>query len=139
MKNVLLIAAAAAALVGCQKAATKSDQPAAPEASNSAASAPAGTVAAMTTANGSTPGTFEVITKDGKKGHTVLNADGTYVDTDPSGKATKGTWNVTGGKTCFDPEGKEGPSCYAETAVGADGSFTATSDKGEKVTVKKIS
>ena len=135
MKNMLLIAAAAAALIGCQKAANKSEPPAAPEASNSAATAPT----AMTTANGSTPGTYEVVTKDGKKGHTVLNADGTYVDTDPSGKVTKGTWTVTGGKTCFDPEGTEGPACYAESTVGADGSFTATSVMGEKVTVTKVS
>ena len=135
MKHLLLVAAAAAALVGCQKPAAQSNQ----AASNAAATpAPAPAPAAMVTANGSTPGTYEVTTKDGKKGHTVLNADGTYVDTDPGGKETKGTWNVTGGKTCFDPEGAEGPACYAETAVGADGSFTATSDKGETVTVKKV-
>ena len=136
MKQLLLVAAAAAALVGCQKAADQTNQ----AASNAATTpAPAPAPAAMVTANGSTPGTFEVTTKDGKKGHTVLNADGTYMDTDPSGKETKGTWNVTGGKTCFDPDGAEGPACYAESAVGADGSFTATSEKGEKVTVKKVS
>jgi hypothetical protein len=136
MKHLLLVAAAAAALVGCQKPADQSNQ----TATNAATMpAPAPVAAAMVTANGSTPGTFEVTTKDGKTGHTVLNADGTYVDTDPKGKETKGTWNVTGGKTCFDPEGAEGPACYAETAVAADGSFTATSDKGEKVTVKKVS
>ena len=84
-------------------------------------------------------GTYDATMKDGTKSKTVLNADGTYVDTDPKGKETKGTWNVTGGKTCFDPEGAEGPMCYTESAVGADGSFTATSDKGEAVTVKKVS
>jgi hypothetical protein len=45
---------------------------------------------------------------------------------------------VADGKTCFDPDGDEGPTCYTETAVGADGSFTATPDKGDPVTVKKI-
>jgi hypothetical protein len=139
MKNALLVAAAIAALGGCQKPATTSNETNETAAANSAATAPAPAPAAMVTANGSTPGTYEVTTKDGKKGHTVLNADGTYVDTDPSGKETKGAWNVTGGKTCFDPEGAEGPACYTEGAVGADGSFTATSDKGEKVTVKKVS
>jgi hypothetical protein len=93
----------------------------------------------MVTANGSTPGTFEVTMKDGKKGQSVLNADGTYVDKDASGKETAhGTWNVTNGKTCFDPAGNEGPECFTETAVGADGTFTATSDK-RVVTVKKVS
>ena len=134
MKHVLLLAAAAATLVGCQKAADKSEA----NASNTAAMAPAPTPAAMVTANGSTPGTYEVILKDGTKGHSTLNADGTYTDTDPKGKETKGTWHVTDGKTCFDPDGAEGPSCYSEGAVGADGSFTATSDKGESVTVKKV-
>jgi hypothetical protein len=138
MKNALLITAAVVALAGCQKAATNSENAAASAASNAAEPAPAAAPAAMVTANGSTPGTFEVTSKDGK-GTTVLNADGTYSDTDPKGKETKGTWNVTGGKTCFDPEGSEGPACYTESAVGADGSFAATSDKGEKVTVKKVS
>jgi len=128
-----LIAAAAAALVGCQKAADTSNETAAPAASNSA------TAAAMTTANGSGPGTYEVTNKDGTKAQSILNADGSYSDVDASGKVTaKGTWNVTDGKTCFDPEGDKGPDCFTETTVGSDGSFTATSDKGEVVTVKKV-
>jgi hypothetical protein len=135
MKTMLLLAAATAALAGCNQAAKNAAEPAA---STSNATAPA-TPAAMVTANGSTPGTFEVTDKDGKKSQSVLNADGTYVDKDASGKETgHGTWNVTNGKTCFDPDGKEGPECFAETATGADGSFTATSDK-HVVTVKKVS
>jgi hypothetical protein len=132
MKNVLLIAAAAVALAGCQKAADTSNEAAAPAASNSA------TPAAMTTANGSGPGTYDVTAKDGTKTQAILNADGSYSDVDASGKVTaKGAWNVTAGKTCFDPEGDKGPDCFTETAVGPDGSFTATSDKGVVVTVKK--
>jgi uncharacterized lipoprotein NlpE involved in copper resistance len=134
MKNVLLLAAAAAALVGCNQASKNTDEPAAQE--NTAAAA---TPAAMVTANGSTPGTFEVTAKDGKKSKSTLNADGSYVDTDASGKEVgRGNWSVTDGKTCFDPAGNEGPECFTETAPGADGSFTATSEK-EVVTVKKIS
>jgi opacity protein-like surface antigen len=134
MKNILLVTAAAAALYGCNQAAKNSDKAAAPAAANEVAPA------AMMTANGSTPGTFEVTAKDGTKSQSILRADGTYSDMDASGKETaKGTWNVTGGKTCFDPEGNKGADCYAETPVGADGSFTATSDKGEVVTVKKVS
>lgn len=134
MKSLLLVAVAAATLVGCQKAATNTNDTAA--ASNATAPAPA--AAGMVTANGSTPGTFEVTAKDGKKSQSVLNADGTYVDKDASGKDTgRGTWNVTNGKTCFDPEGNEGPECFAETAASADGTFTATSDK-HVVTVKRI-
>jgi hypothetical protein len=138
MKNMLLIAAAAAAaaaaLAGCQKAADTSNETTAPVASNSA------TPGAMATANGSGPGTYDVTAKDGTKTQSILNGDGSYSDLDATGKVTaKGTWNVTAGKTCFDPEGAEGPACYAETAVGPDGSFTATSDKGEVLTVKRVS
>lgn len=128
---------AALVLCACSKQAAT---PAAETNNVAEANTAAPAAASMTTANGSTPGTFEVTMKDGAKGGlSTLNADGTYTDTDVKGKQTKGTWNVTGGKTCFDPDGAEGPSCYTESAVGADGSFTATSDKGETVTVKKVS
>ncbi len=136
MKNFLLVAAAAAALVGCQKPADQSNQA---ESNAATTPAPAPAAAPMVTANGSTPGTYEVTDKDGKKSQSVLNADGTYVDTDASGKEVgRGTWNVTDGKTCFDPAGDEAAECFTETAPGADGTFTATSDK-RVVTVKKVS
>jgi hypothetical protein len=130
---------AALALCACSKQAE-----APPAADNSVAAsdtnATAAPAAAMVTANGSTPGTFEVTSKDGKKSQSVLNGDGTYTDLDSAGKqTTKGTWNVTNGKTCFDPDGDEGPTCFTETATGADGTFTATPDKGDPVTVKKVS
>jgi uncharacterized cupin superfamily protein len=134
MNRTLLVAAATAALIGCQKAADQSDQ--AP--SNTAATPAAPAPAAMVTANGSMPGTYEVTMKDGTKAQSTLRADGTFVDTDANGKQTDtGTWNVTNGKTCFKPQGKA-ETCYKETAVAADGSFTATPDKGDPVTVKKI-
>jgi hypothetical protein len=141
MNKMFLLAAAAVSLAGCQKAATPTDNGASnAAASNTAATnsaAPAAT--AMATANGSPPGTYDVTDKKGTKSQAKLMADGTYVDTDAKGKEIdKGTWNVTGGKTCFTPTGKTA-ECFKETAVGADGSFTATSDKGETVTVKKAS
>ncbi|HEU0311160.1 MAG TPA: hypothetical protein VFR36_08090 [Sphingomicrobium sp.] len=137
MKNVLLAAVAVVALVGCQQPAESSDEAAA--ANDVTAVAPEATPTAMVTANGTTPGTFEVTAKDGTKSQTVLREDGTYSDMDASGaEVAKGTWTVTDGKTCFDPDGDEGATCYAETAVGADGSFTATPDEGDPVTVKKV-
>jgi hypothetical protein len=135
MKTMLLLAASAAALAGCNQAAKTTNDVAA-SASNVTNEM---TPAAMVTANGSAPGTYEVTAKDGKKSQSVLNADGTYVDKDAAGKElAHGTWSVKDNKTCFDPEGDKGADCYAETAPGADGSFTATSDKGEVVTVKKV-
>jgi hypothetical protein len=136
MKNVLLLAAAATALAGCNQASKTTNELAASASNATAPAIPAG----MVTANGSTPGTFDVTAKDGKKSQSVLNADGTYVDKDASGKETAhGSWNVTSGKTCFDPGGGKGPDCFAETPPSTDGTFTATSDKGEVVTVKKVS
>jgi len=128
---------AALALVACSK---QAEAPASTNSTDMNATTPEPTPAAMVTANGSTPGTFDVVAKDGTKSQSVLNPDGTYVDKDATGKEmAKGTWNVTNGKTCFDPDGDKGPDCYAETAVAADGTFTATSDKGEQLTIKKVS
>lgn len=139
MNKMLLLAAAAASLAGCNKAATSTGNAMSnAAASNVAATTTAPAAAAMVTANGSPPGTYDVTDKKGTKTQAKLMADGTFVDTDAKGKEIdKGTWNVTGGKTCFTPTGKTA-ECYKESAVGADGSFTATSDK-ETVTVKKAS
>ena len=67
-----------------------------------------------------------------------LKAGKTYTDSDASGKVVgQGTWAVKDGKTCFMAT-KGDSGCYTEAAPGADGSFTATSEKGDTVTVKPI-
>ena len=138
MKRLFLAAAAMAALTACNQDVADSDNTDLAAANDPAAETQDLAETGMLTANGTTPGTFEVTSADGTKGKAVLNADGTYTDSDASGNETaRGTWNVTDGKTCFDPEGDEGPTCWTETAPAADGSFTATSDKGEVVTVKR--
>jgi len=137
MKKLILLAGFAA-LAACgqkQEAATEDANATVAEADANVA---ASNAVAMTTANGSAAGTYEVTMKDGSKGQSTLNADGTYVDKDADGSESKGTWSVAGGKTCFDPEGDAGPTCYTETSPAADGTFTATPDKGDPVTVKKI-
>ncbi|MGH6786221.1 MAG: hypothetical protein ACREBO_05280 [Novosphingobium sp.] len=95
------------------------------------------TAAATEAAAAPTPtaGTYEVTNPDGTTGTTVLNADGTYVDTDAAGKEVKGAWVVKDGKTCFTPEG-QAEECYTESARAADGSFTASDAKGGTVQVK---
>ena len=92
------------------------------------------------TANGSPSGAYIATEADGTATTTTLNADGTYIDTDAEGNTlAEGTWAVRDGKTCFTPttEGVE-PMCFTEGAVGADGSFTATPDSGDPVTVKPV-
>ncbi len=85
------------------------------------------------------PGKYDVFMADGSPGgSTVLNADGTYTDSDADGSlVAEGSWAMVDGKTCFTPttEGQEA-MCFTESARAADGSFTATPDKGEPVTVK---
>lgn len=133
MKRLVLVAALGLGLAACNNASQDTDAatdeaaPAEPEA------------AAMVSANGSEPGVFEVTTADGTVTQTELMADGTYADHGTDGVVTTtGTWSVVDGKTCFDPEGDEAATCYTETAPDAEGSFTATPDEGEAVTVRRI-
>lgn len=125
MRKFLIVALAGAALAACQQ------QPA-------EEATPTETAAAPVTANGSPVGMYDATAKDGTVSSTELRADGSYTDTDASGKVTaEGTWAVTDGKTCFSPttEGAEA-MCYTETAPAEDGSFTATPDSGDAITVK---
>ena len=97
--------------------------------------------AAVTAANGSPAGAYEATAADGTVTTTTLNADGTYTDVDAEGNTVaEGTWAVADGKTCFTPttEGVD-PMCYTETAPAGDGSFTATPDEGDPVTVRPAS
>ena len=94
--------------------------------------------APVTVANGSPAGTFIATAADGSEMTAILNADGTYIDKDSEGNVIEeGTWAVTDGKTCFSPttEGAKA-MCFTETAPAEDGSFTATPDEGDPVTVR---
>ncbi len=125
-KYTILLAALAFTACSSEPAEEATETPAAEES------------AAPVTANGSPAGNYDVTAADGTVSHTALNADGTYVDTDADGKVTaEGTWAVTDGKNCFSPT-TEGVTamCYTESAPAADGSFTATPDEGDPVTVK---
>ena len=129
MKKLVLIAAMAA-LSACNQ--NKAEPAATPSEAATIAAGP-------TSANGSPAGAFAVTAKDGTVTTSVLNADGSYADSDASGKVTGlGTWAVKDGKTCFTATKGSDSGCYTESAPGADGSFTATPDKGDPVTVKPI-
>lgn len=94
--------------------------------------------AVPTVANGSPPGTYTATAADGSVMTTVINADGTYTDTDAEGTlVAEGSWAVVDGKTCFTPT-TEGVTamCFSESEPAEDGSFTATPDEGDPVTVR---
>ncbi|GGD93181.1 hypothetical protein GCM10011515_11200 [Tsuneonella deserti] len=111
--------AAVAALSACSQ---KADE--APAATDT-------TMAEAEPAAGVTTGTYDVKMADGTMAKTVINADGTYVDTDKDGKETRGAYVRKDGKDCFDPEGADPEVCWSVTAPGADGGFTATMPDGK--------
>lgn len=125
----LIVAASILILAACTQPAEQSGEATAP---------PEAEAAAPTVANGSPPGTYEATAADGSVMTTVINADGTYSDTAADGTlVAEGTWAVVDGKTCFTPttEGQV-PMCFAESAPADDGSFIATPDSGDPVTVR---
>ncbi|WP_428629805.1 hypothetical protein [Sphingopyxis sp.] len=127
MKNLLLLTALAALSACSQKAEESKETVAAP--AEAAAPAP-------TSDSGTPPGTYEVKMADGTVASSVINADGTYVDVDPTGKTVKkGKFAHKDGKDCFDPDGDEAEECWSLSPVAADGSFTATNPEGTAVTV----
>ena len=126
MKKLALIAAISLLAACSQKSEEKKEVAAEPAAE--VAPAPAAD-------SGTQPGTYDVKMADGTMASTVINADGTYVDTDPKGKEVKGLYASHDGKDCFDPEGDALGMCWAVSKRGADGSFTATADDGTVVTV----
>lgn len=118
MKKLALLAAVAALSACNQKA---DEAPAATDTATAEATPMADTGV----------GTYDVKMADGTMGKTVINADGTYVDTDKDGKEIRGTFVRRDGKDCFDPEGDEAEACWTVGTPGADGSFTATAPDGK--------
>lgn len=125
----LIVAASIMVLAACTQPAEQNEEVAAPAETETAV---------PTVANGSPPGTYEATAADGSVVTTVINADGSYSDTAADGTLlAEGTWAVVDGKTCFTPttEGQE-PMCFTESAPAEDGSFIATPDSGDPVTVR---
>lgn len=102
------------------------------ERAEDAAPADTATAEATTAAMTDDPaGSYTVKMEDGTTGTTVINADGTYVDTDKDGKQIKGTFARRDGKDCFDPEGDDPEECWTVAPPTADGSFVATAPDGK--------
>jgi len=130
------VAVAVVGLAGC-KAKDETPAPAASASSamQSSAMAPAATAAKpMTMAD--LVGTWDDNMADGSKSITKFMSDGTYEDTDAKGKVEKGKFAIKDDKVCMTPDAGKA-QCWATSAPMADGSMTATSDDGQKITVKK--
>ena len=86
------------------------------------------------------PGTYSVTELDGTKMTEVLAADHTYTETVHGQKIEAGAWALVGGRTCLTPSEGAGAEarCYTDSPLAADGTFTATPDRGDPMTVRKI-
>ncbi|MEZ5743872.1 MAG: hypothetical protein R3D89_09115 [Sphingomonadaceae bacterium] len=80
-------------------------------------------------------GVAEMTKADGSKSTVTISADGAYEMQPAEGLAEAGIASVADGKLCFDPSGDAGATCWTASAPGEDGSYTATSDGGDTVTI----
>ena len=133
MKRSTAITAAAILLAAVS--ACKKSEPAV-EATATAAAEPL--AAATWTPALPAPGAYEVTSMAGEPVSKVsIEADYSYSAVPTKGLTEAGIVKLSDGKVCFDPSGKEKPTrCYTESVRAADGSFTATDEKGVVENVK---
>ena len=127
MKKLVLVAVLGLTLAACDNAAEESDEPVTED---TTAAAPV---------EESMAGTYE-FEMDGTPTTAVLMDDGTYSDTQNGEVIEAGTWQERDdGKVCFDPEGDDTPdTCFTIGETAADGTFVATPDEGEPLTIRKV-
>jgi hypothetical protein len=129
MRLIILTAAAALSLAGCSK-------PAEAPAADANAAAPAATPAAFDIKETS----WEFIDNDTKKPiFESVDATGNYIANSGTEHADHGTAVMKDGKACFTSAmTDEGEVCWTNPNVEVGQSGETTSDKGEKLTVKRV-
>jgi len=132
----LILVAAFAALAGC------SQQPAAEPANNANVAVDANAVdanAAGTALASINETTWEFTdTKTGKPMQESVDAAGKYITVSGTEHIDHGTAVMKDGKACFTSAmTKDGETCWTDPMVAEGASGETTSDKGEKVTVKR--
>ncbi|WP_114520051.1 hypothetical protein [Altererythrobacter sp. ZODW24] len=103
-----------------------------------AAEAPVEEAVAEAPAEESMAGTYEVSTEEGS-GTTTIDVDGNFTNTVDGEVTDTGTMARVDGKSCFtsSEEGAEA-RCWTDSEPAEDGSWVATSDEGETVTVRRV-
>ena len=137
--RIVMTSLAILALVACNKPAdTANDMNAAEENVVTDANAMDANVMA-------TPAGFQIndtsweFTQDGKAQTESIDANGNFVVWSGDEHVDHGTAVVEGDKVCFDSAmDKEGPTCWTTKEIAVGESFEATSDKGEKLMVKRV-
>ena len=136
--RIVMTSLAVLALMACNK-------PAEPADDMNAADANVAMDANAADANMATPAAFSInetsweFTQDGKAQTETIDASGNYVAWAGTEHIDHGTAVMKDGKACFTSAmTKEGEVCWSDPKVEVGQSGETTSDKGEKLTVKRI-
>ena len=136
--RIVMTSLAVLALMACNK-------PAEPANDMNAADANVAMDANAADANMATPAAFSInetsweFTQDGKAQTETIDASGNYVAWAGTEHIDHGTTVMKDGKACFTSAmTKEGEVCWTDPKVEVGQSGETTSDKGEKLTVKRI-
>lgn len=136
MKKLILLASLAA-LAACSKPEEAAAPPEAAASETMPMDAGTASTEAMADPNTIQAGTYDIVAKDKKTATLTIAADNTYAFTTAEG-VQKGTVAAKDGKACYDQEGDKEPTmCWTNAKPAADGTWTATSDDGQTVTVKR--
>ena len=133
--RIALLLAGALALAACgnrdaEKTATMNEP--------AAGATAAGNMATANPALAASAGTYEMRAAGGQAMTQTLRPDGTFTTMTNGQQTAAGTWRVNGQQICTTPQGAT-ETCLTGGAVGADGTFTATSTPGnQQYTVRKI-
>lgn len=136
--RIVMCSLAVLALVACERPAETTNDA-------NAADANLAMEANAADANMVTPAGFQInetsweFTREGKAQTETVDANGNYVAWSGTEHLDHGTAVVKGDKVCFTSAmDQEGEVCWTTANVEVGQSFETTSDKGEKLTVKKI-
>ena len=128
----LILFAAIAALAACSKQAAPTADDANMTSANDVASTP---VPAASPINETT---WE-FTQDGKPMQESIDANGNYITTSGNEHIDHGTVLMRDGKACFTSAmTKEGEECWTDPKLDVGASGVTVSDKGEKLTLKRV-
>ena len=136
----LILVAATAALAGCsQDAAAPAEDTNVAADANAVANANAADANATGTALASINETSWEFTQDGKPMQESIDAKGNYIVNSGTEHIDHGTVVMKDGKACFTSAmTKDGEECWTDPKVEIGQSGETTSDKGEKLTVKRV-
>lgn len=136
--RIVMTSLAVLALMACNNAETTNDV-------NTADANMAAEANMAMDANAMAPAGFEIketsweFTQDGKAQTETIDASGNYVAWAGTEHIDHGTAVMKGDKACFDSAmDQEGETCWTTSPTEIGQSFETTSDKGEKLTVKRI-